>query len=276
MIENNLLIRSVKDFFTGEILKLALVPFIATMVVMYALFFWLADAGLDSLQESYVQIEQQEQHVAPDGSVQTRHESVELEGGEAILAFLLKHTVTSWLLSFIIYSLGMFFVLLLSIVVALFITGFLTPKVLAIIRDRHYEDVDIEGFDHIGSMILFFVKTFAVMVLLLILLMPLYFIPLINVVAFNLPFYYLFHKMLTYDVASTVCSKEEYRQIMYFRGSTIRFKTLMLYLASLVPFVALFGTIFFVVYLGHTFFSEALVLRHKALDAAAPRPEIEA
>ncbi|MDX1296552.1 MAG: EI24 domain-containing protein, partial [Sulfurimonadaceae bacterium] len=171
-------------------------------------------------------------------------------------------SVTSWLLSFIVYTLGSFFVLLFSIIIALFIIGFLTPHVLAIIRDRHYEECHIEGFDHIGAMLLFFLKTFLVMLLLLIVLMPLYFIPIINIVAFNLPFYYLFHKLLVYDVASTICTKEEYKKIMYFNGTAIRMKTLMLYLVSLIPFAALFGSVFFVVYLGHIFFSETLRLRH--------------
>ncbi|MDX1296346.1 MAG: EI24 domain-containing protein [Sulfurimonadaceae bacterium] len=263
MIENNLLVKSFKDFWTKPILKIAFVPFILSMIVMYALFFWAADAGLDAFQETYVQIEQQEQTIAPDGTSHTQSQSVELEGGDAILSFLLKHSITSWLLSFIVYTLGSFFVLLLSIIVALFIIGFLTPHILAVIRDRHYSECQIEGFDHIGPMLLFFVKTFAIMILLLIVLMPFYFIPLLNIIAFNLPFYYLFHKLLVYDVASTICTKEEYKKIMYFKGNAIRMKTLMLYIASLVPFVALFGSVFFVIYLGHTFFTEVLKLRHE-------------
>jgi hypothetical protein len=267
MIHNTLLAKSTKDFFTKPILKLAFVPFILTMIVMYALFFWLADAGLDALQDSYVQMEQQSVSVTPDGTTHTQSESVELEGGEAIIAFLLKHSVTSWLLSFIVYTLGSFFVLLFSIIIALFIIGFLTPHILAVIRDRHYTECQVEGFDHVGAMVLFFLKTFVIMLLLLIVLMPLYFIPIINVVAFNLPFYYLFHKLLVYDVASTICTKDEYKKIMYFNGTAIRMKTLMLYLISLIPFAALFGSVFFVVYLGHIFFTETLKLRHNASAA---------
>ena len=273
MIANNLLAKSFKDFWTRPILKIAFVPFFLTMIVLYALFFWAADAGLDALQETHLQMEQHSVTVAPDGTTHTQQESVELEGGEAVLAFLLKHSVTSWLISFIVYTLGSFFVLLLSLIVALFIIGFLTPHILEVIRGRHYEGVEILGFGNIGTVLLFFLKTFAVMLLLLIVLMPLYFIPLLGIVAFNLPFYYLFHKMLTYDIASTLCTKEEYKRIMYFRGSAIRMKTLMLYLLSLVPFVALFGSVFFVIYLGHTFFVEVLKLRHEAVAApTAPFP----
>ena len=263
MLQNTLLAKSLKDFMSPPILKIAFLPFFVTMIVMYALFFWAAGAGLDALQETRLQMEQQAVTVNPDGTTHTQSSSVELEGGEAVLAFLLKHSITSWLLSFVVYTLGSFFVLLFSIIVALFIIGFLTPHILAIVRDRHYEGCAIKGFDHVGAMLLFFLKTFLIMLLLLIVLMPLYFIPLVNVVAFNLPFYYLFHKLMVYDVASTVCTKEEYKQIMYFKGTAIRMKTLMLYLISLVPFAALFGSVFYVIYLGHTFFTEALTLRHK-------------
>ena len=266
MIQNSLLAKSFKDFMSPPILKVAFLPFFICMIVMYTLFFWAADAGLDALQETRVQMEQHSMVVDPDGTTHTKSDAVELEGGEAILAFLLKHSVTSWLISFVVYTLGSFFVLLFSIIAALFIIGFLTPHILSIIRDRHYEECRIEGFDHIGAMLLFFLKSFAIMVLLLVVLMPLYFIPLVNVVAFNMPFYYLFHKLLVYDVASTICTKEEYKRIMYFQGTAIRMKTLMLYLLSLVPLAALFGSVFYVVYLGHIFFTEVLKLRHEQLE----------
>jgi hypothetical protein len=268
-MENTLLAKSVKDFFTKPILKIAFVPFLLSMIVLYSLFFWAADAGLDALKESHVHMEQHEMVVQPDGSTQEQHETTDLEGGEAILDFLLKHSVTSWLLSFIVYTLGSFFVLLFSIVVALLIIGFLTPHALAVIRNRHYGECQIEGFDHVWAMLFFFLKTFVVMLLLLFVLTPLYFIPLINVVAFNLPFYYLFHKLLVYDVASTICTKEEYKQIMYFNGTSIRMRTLILYLLSLIPFAALFASVFFVIYLGHIFFTETLKLRHEGLEALA-------
>lgn len=272
MIHDTLLAKSVKDFWTRPVLKVALVPLLLTMVVMYALFFWAADAGLDALKDSYVQMEQQTTVVTPEGTTHTQSESVVLEGGEAFLAFLLKHSVTSWLLSFIVYTLGSFFVLLLSLIVTLFIIGFLTPHVLAIVRDRHYRECHIEGFGHVASVLFYFLKTLGVMLLLLIVLMPFYFLPVVNLVAFNLPFYYLFHKLLVYDVASTVCTKEEYLHIMYHKGTSIRMKTLMLYLVSLIPFTALLGSVFFVVYLGHIFFSETVKLRH---GNAAPLPDTQ-
>ena len=47
--ENNTLILSIKDFFTAKMLKYSLLPFILSMIILYALFFYIAGAGLDQL-----------------------------------------------------------------------------------------------------------------------------------------------------------------------------------------------------------------------------------
>jgi len=99
------------------------------------------------------------------------------------------------------------------------------------------------------------------MVLLFFLLIPFYFVPLLNIVAINIPLYYFFHKMLTFDVSSTICTKDEAKHISFFNKNNIRLKTLLLYLISLVPFAIFFGAIFFVIYLGHTYFLETKKIR---------------
>ncbi len=99
------------------------------------------------------------------------------------------------------------------------------------------------------------------MILLFILLIPFYFIPLVNIVAINIPLYYFFHKMLTFDVSSSICTKEEAKQIAFFNAKNLRVKTALLYLLSLVPFAIFFGAIFFIIYLGHTYFLEVKKIR---------------
>ena len=93
---------------------------------------------------------------------------------------------------------------------------------------------------------------------------PLYFIPLVNIVVFNFPLYYFFHKMITYDVSSTICTKDEAMKIKFFHATTLRLKTLALYLISLIPFVIFFAAVFFVIYLGHSYFLETKKLRAEA------------
>ncbi|NPA59992.1 MAG: hypothetical protein GXO30_05965, partial [Epsilonproteobacteria bacterium] len=100
-----------------------------------------------------------------------------------------------------------------------------------------------------------------IMIVLFIVLIPLYFIPVVNILAFNLPLYYFFHKMITFDISSNISTKEEFKKIKYFNANSIRLKTLMLYLISLVPFAIFFTAIFYVIYLGNTYFIEVRKLR---------------
>lgn len=97
--------------------------------------------------------------------------------------------------------------------------------------------------------------------ILYIVLIPIYFIPLLNIIAFNLPAYYFFHKMLVYDVGSEINTKKEFVQIKAIVSNQIRLRTLGMYALTLIPFVGIFFPILFVIYLTHIFINESLELR---------------
>ena len=67
--------------------------------------------------------------------------------------------------------------------------------------------------------------------------------------------------MMIFDISSNICTKEEDKQIRYFNKSMLRAKTLALYLVSLIPFAIFFGAVFYVIYLGHTYFIEVRKVR---------------
>jgi hypothetical protein len=263
-IDSTLFALSIKDFFTKEILKLAIYPFIITIIVMYALFFVAADVGLDQLSHAQVEIHQSQTIQNPDGTTHTE-ELNQLFSGSSVMSFLLQYSFTSWLISFFIYTVGSFFVMYLSVAIGMFVIGFLTPWILPIIRDRHYKDIKMEGFGTIPEVTWFFIKTLFIMLVLMFVLIPFYFIPLVNIVAINLPFYYFFHRLLNFDVGSTICTKDDYKKIMFYRGNSIRFKTFLMFLVTMIPFVAVFSMVYFVVYLGHVYFYELRKLKEKEL-----------
>ncbi len=258
--ERSLLHVSIKDFFSKEILKLAIFPFILTILVMYSLFFVAADFGLDQLSQTQVQIHQSETTLNPDGTSHTQ-ELNQMFSGSSVMTFLLKYSFTSWLISFLVYTVGSFIMMYFSVAIGLFVIGFLTPWILPIIRDRHYSDIAIEGFGTIPEVTWFFIKTLFIMLAIMIILIPFYFIPILNLVAINLPFYYFFHRLLNFDVGSTICKKEDYKKIMFYEGNSIRLKTFLMFLATMIPFVAIFTMVFFVVYLGHVYFYELKQMR---------------
>lgn len=244
---------SVQDFFTKKMLTYAFAPFLFTMIVLYTLFFSAADAGLDSLQESFVQIESS-QTTQENGITHTENSNMVYSGGSAILELLMQYSLTSWLVSFFVFTVGGMFMFVVAIFTAILVIGFLTPGIVKEIQTRHYPEIEIEGHGNAVTTLFHSLKYLAITFLLLIVLIPFYFIPLINIVAINLPFYYLFHKFYLLDVGTTALTREQYKKMMYFQGNKVRLTTLLLYLIALIPFAALITPVFNVIVLSHTVF----------------------
>ena len=262
MNDINLLKLSIKDYLTKPMLSIVMYPLIGSAFVLYIVFFSIADFGLDSLENTQLQIEQHQTEVINGEVVET--DVKQSYTGSSIMDFLLQYTVTSWIVSFLVYTIGLFAIGYISIFISLLIVGLLTPRILAIIHRKHYAGIVVDGYGTIIGGIWKLIKTALVMVLLFFMLIPLYFIPLVNIFAINLPFYYFFHKMLHYDVGSTIMQKENFDKIYYLNKSSMRLKTLFLYSISLIPFMAFFIAVFYIIYLGHTYFVELLKQNNEA------------
>jgi len=255
--ENSVLSLSIKDFFTSKMLKYSILPFIFSIIILYVLFFVIAGIGLEQLSSMDVQ---SSQTTLQNGIPHTESFEATLEG-TALIEFLMSSALTSWVATFLVYTIGTFLTLYFSIFVALIVIGFLTPMILKELQKRHYSDVVMTGHSNAAQGIFLVVKWTFIMIALFILFVPLYFIPLVNIVAFNFPLYYFFHKIMTYDVSSNIATKEEAKEIKYFNATTLRLKTLGLYLISLIPFVIFFTSVFYVIYLGHAYFLEVRKMR---------------
>jgi len=255
--ETSILSLSIKDLFTKKMIAYSIMPFIISMIVLYILFFIVAGMGVDQLTTMDIQ---STQTTIENGVPHTESFQATLQN-TGIIKFLMSSALTSWIASFFVYTIGGFLVLYLSIFVALIVIGFLTHKILQEIHYRHYPDVAMVGYSNAVESIFLTLKWVLIMVVLFLVFIPLYFIPILNIIAFNFPLYYFFHKMMTYDISSAICTKEEAMKISYFHGSTLRLKTLGLYLLSLIPFVIFFASVFYVIYLGHSYFLETRKLR---------------
>ena len=257
-----LFFQSLKDLFSKPMLKFSIVPLVVIVVVMYVAFLAVVGMGIDQLQAHM----ETTQTVVENGipHTQTQIVDADLNTSSAIGNFIATYIVGSWLFSFIVYAIGTFFVLYVSIFIALIVIGFMTHSILKELRKMHYVDVEMIGFGNVFESVWLPIKWGMIMILLFIVLLPFYFIPMLNVVALNLPLYYFFHKMLNYDVGSSICTREEFILIQNLYAGELRLKTLVLYLLSLVPFVILFATVFYVIYLGHTYFIKVRELRNKS------------
>ncbi len=258
-----IIVLSIKDLLSKPMLKIAFLPFIATVFIMYFMFFSVADIGLDALQEATVQVQTQE--TSMQNGITNTTDTTQTYTGYWILDFLLKYSITSWIVGFLVYTVGSFVILWLSLFVAIIIVGFLTPSILKNLQKKYYQDVQFDGYGDIANSAFALIKYLLIMLLLFIVLSPLYFIPLINIIAVNIPFYYFFHKMLHFDVGSTLMSKEDHQIFKIKNSFSIKLQTLFLYFLSLIPFVALILPVFYIIYLGHNYMSKIEVKNIKTL-----------
>lgn len=257
--ETSILALSIKDLFTKKMLMYSIMPFVISMIILYILFFIVAGLGVDQLTTMEVQ---STQTTIENGIPHTESFQATL-AGTGIMKFLMSSALTSWIATFLIYTIGGLMTLYASIFVALLVIGFLTHAILQEIQYRHYQDVQMIGYSNAVEGVLLTLKWTFIMIVLFFVFIPLYFIPIVNIIAFNFPLYYFFHKMMTYDVSSAICTKEEAMKIKFFHANTLRLKTLGLYLLSLIPFVIFFASVFYVIYLGHSFFLETRKLRNE-------------
>ena len=237
----------------------SIMPFVISMIILYILFFIVAGLGVDQLTTMDVQTSQT---TIENGIPHTESFQATL-AGTGIMKFLMSSALTSWIATFLIYTIGGLMTLYASIFVALLIIGFLTHAILQEIQYRHYKDVEMIGYSNALEGVFLTLKWIFIMVILFLVFIPLYFIPVINIIAFNFPLYYFFHKMMIYDVSSSICTREEAKKIKFYHANTLRLKTLGLYLLSLIPFVVFFASVFYVIYLGHSFFLETKKLRNE-------------
>lgn len=260
MNEFEIIFRSIKDFFTKPMLKIALLPLVITMLLMYIIFFTAADFGFDSLKLVIEQSSNNEDvfidETAPFYFVWLT----------SLIVFLFKYSITSWLVGFLFYTVGAIFVMMFSMFLTIIIIGFLTPMILNVLHKRHYSSLKLNGDPSLLAPLFVLIKSGFVMLLLFILLIPLYFVPLINILAFNLPFYYFFHKLLNFDVSATLLNKEEYKVIYEKDSLGFRVRTFLLYLVSMIPFITMFTAVFYIIYLGNAYFSKLEKLREDSSD----------
>lgn len=248
MNEIEIIFKSVKDFFTSSMLKIALIPLFITMLILYSMFFAAADFGITNLQE-IAQASQNGQEVVIDENA-----PFYFVWFTYLIVFLFKYSVTSWLAGFLLYTIGTVLILQASVILSIIIIGFLTPMILGILHKRYYSHLELNGYGTLFSSLWEVFKSLSMMVLLFLILIPVYFVPVLNIIAFALPLYYFFHKLLNFDVSSTILTKEQYKEIYKKEANSFRLRTLFLYLISMIPFATLFSAVYFIIYLGHSYF----------------------
>ncbi len=259
LTNDNIFILSIKDFFSLKMMKFSIAPFFIALILVYTIVFYFAHLTIKDLRHASVHVHQSQTTIV-DGLETIDTTGVDFQSS-SILTFLMSHALTSWIVTFLVYTMGSMLALILTIFISLIAITFLTPFILKNIHQKHYSDIEMKGYDNFFWSIIKIFRWFVIMLTMFLLFIPFYFVPILNVIMFNLPMYYFFHKILTYDVASNISTKNEYKKIMFFAGTEIRIKTFLLYLVSLIPFAVLFTGVYYIIFMGHTYFRETRELR---------------
>ncbi|MGN8383701.1 EI24 domain-containing protein [Helicobacter pylori] len=165
--------------------------------------------------------------------------------------------VFAWVFKALVYFLIFWIAILLSLVINVFASIFYTPLVVSYLHQKYYPHVVLEEFGSILFSIKYFLKALILMLVLLALLTPFYFIPFIGVfgVFFSIIAHFLFFKnTMSLDIASMIFNHQSYQnllkqhQLKHYRFS------FFCYLFSLIPFFNFFATLLQTLMLTHYFF----------------------
>ena len=237
--EGSILTKALSDFFTTKFLTLTAAPFIITMLISSVFLYYLSGEFFDML------------------NLVSQNEMEQFAKEYPIFATIAGSFLFKAIAGTLFYVIGAGFAVLISVILAVVIIGFFTPYIVAEVQKRHYPTIERKATVPMTDYIVFMLKKFVLFVLFFFVSLPFYFIPIINIIAVNAPFYYLFHSLLTRDVAGEIFDKEEMKTLFKRAKWRIAVTTFILYMLSLIPAVGIFGQVFFVIVLSHQFFQEA-------------------
>ncbi|MGL2893601.1 EI24 domain-containing protein [Helicobacter pylori] len=162
-----------------------------------------------------------------------------------------------WVFKALVYFLIFWIAILLSLVINIFASIFYTPLVVSYLHQKYYPHVVLEEFGSILFSIKYFLKTLILMLVLLALLTPFYFIPFIGIfgVFFSIiPHFLFFKNTMSLDIASAIFNHQSYQNLLkQHRLKHYRF-SFFCYLFSLIPFFNFFATLLQTLMLTHYFF----------------------
>ncbi|EDO6578415.1 EI24 domain-containing protein [Campylobacter coli] len=231
---------AIKDFFTLQFLKFALIPLVFSFILMV----FLAVFGFSALLNYF--------------------NSLFSVGEDSFWAWFYTLHFVQILITIISFLFSGFIVVFASVFLALFITSFLTPFIAKEINQKyyHYDNInEVSTLKTIFEIFKIFIKFIGIFLLCTLAL----FLPFINIFVYYLAFYYLFHKLLMIDVTSTILDKESFKNFHSdFSPLEFKFSTLCFYLLSSVPFLGLFLQVFFMIFLTHLGYQRILKLKAKA------------
>ncbi|MGL2702734.1 EI24 domain-containing protein [Helicobacter pylori] len=226
--------KSFNDFLSARILLINLGPILLSLAFFGAIFYYNGESVVNYCQA-----------LLPQSLSDYSHSQGFFSG------------VFVWVFKALVYFLIFWIAILLSLVINIFASIFYTPLVVSYLHQKYYPHVVLEEFGSILFSIKYFLKALILMLVLLVLLTPFYFIPFIGVfgVFFSIiPHFLFFKNTMSLDIASMIFNHQSYQNLLkQHRLKHYRF-SFFCYLFSLIPFFNFFATLLQTLMLTHYFF----------------------
>lgn len=234
---------SLRDFLTRKFILLSILPLFCSLMLFGWLVFFGGGELMDALKAG-----------AASGDFAFLDES-----RFSFIATILSFEFVKWIIGAIFYVLGAFLAMFASVFLAVAIAGFFTPIVAKEINARHYRQSVLPevATSRVVSLSMRVVGKF--LLIFLVCLPLIIFVPFINLLVLNVPFFYLYYKLMLIDVGSSTLNDSKF-ELAWLEGGGLKFKIacVAFYLASLLPLVGLFFQLFFIIFLSHISFQRQI------------------
>lgn len=185
-------------------------------------------------------------------------QSWELQAQQSIGAIPLIGGMILWVIGFMVTVVaGILGIILGSYLVLLFamiITGFMTDSLVKAVHDKHYPNTDYQGHGTTMGMLWKLVKFGLLMLLILMVTIPLLFIPLVNVVWFWLIGYLFFRYSVVLDVGQVILPEKLFNEVKPVSNWEPSIAVAILFGLSIFPLISFFAPVLAVIALSHHYF----------------------
>jgi len=240
-----LLFKTLWDLKQPAILVRLFIPFLAGMILVSLLGYGLFGVLLTS-------------DMVTGSATVTHFESWRMEAEQEIAAIPFVGAMLLWLLSMAMMVVaGILGVLLgsyLVLIFAMIIVGFMTDSLVKAVRDTHYPEITYSGHGTTTELLWKMTKYSLVMLLVVLLTLPLFLIPLINLIWFWVLGFLFFRYMMVLDVGSVILPEETFAQVRSVTEWQPTSVLMVLFLVSTLPFMAFLAPVLAVIALSHYYF----------------------
>lgn len=240
-----LLVRAIRDYLSPSVLGASFVSLLVPMVLLGVVVGFGGAHLWDLLQ-------------ALDAG-----EPLATQAAPGWLETILAYTFVQWVAITLFYLLGGVLALLVSVIISVIVIGFFTPWLVGIIQKRHYPNLKLTDGLSTASVLKEALSIFGKFLGLLLLSLLVLALPLVNVIALHVPFFYLFYRILLLDVGSVMLDLEGYEKFKITHQKSTILIGLICFFLSIVPLIGLFLQPLFVLYLAHYMFQNVVVHANK-------------